>query len=120
MTQIVQNDDQLKAVRAAIDAVALRDAGQSDWLYLTSTKPGSNCRGETPATFQRSVVLDEKSPGTSELAGARMIRFTVVWHSEAQDELASIWLDAADRQSVTLAANAIDRHLATDATAKGI
>ena len=49
-----------------------------------------------------------------------MIRFTVVWHPEAQDELASVWLDAADRQSVTLAANAIDRHLATDTTAKGI
>ncbi len=49
-----------------------------------------------------------------------MIRFTVVWHPEAEDELASIWLDAADRQSVALAVNAIDRHLATDATAKGI
>ena len=49
-----------------------------------------------------------------------MTRFTVVWHALAQDELARIWLDAADRQSVTLAANAVDRHLATDAMAKGI
>jgi hypothetical protein len=39
-----------------------------------------------------------------------MTRFTVVWHALAQDELARIWLDAADRQSVTLAANAVDRH----------
>ena len=49
-----------------------------------------------------------------------MTRFTIVWHALAQDELARIWLDAADRQSVTLAANAVDRDLATDAMAKDI
>jgi hypothetical protein len=49
-----------------------------------------------------------------------MTRFTVVWQSLAPNELASIWLNAAGRQSVTLAANAIDRHLATNAIAKGI
>jgi len=49
-----------------------------------------------------------------------MTRYTVVWHDDAQNQLAEIWTNASDRQTVTLAANAIDRHLAVDTTAKGI
>jgi hypothetical protein len=49
-----------------------------------------------------------------------MTRYTVVWHQEAIDELTRLWMDAPDRTAVTLATSAIDRHLATDATEKGI
>ncbi len=48
-----------------------------------------------------------------------MIRYTVVWHDEAQNQLAEIWINASDREAVTLAANATDRHLANDAESKG-
>lgn len=48
-----------------------------------------------------------------------MTRYTVVWHQEAHDRLASIWLDANDRPAVTMAANAIDQHLVTDAHRQG-
>jgi hypothetical protein len=34
--------------------------------------------------------------------------FTVEWSKEAEDELARIWLNAADRQAVTDAARKID------------
>ena len=40
--------------------------------------------------------------------------FTVVWRPEAERALASIWNDAADRQAVTDAADAIDALLRTD------
>lgn len=49
-----------------------------------------------------------------------MTRYTVVWHQAALDELARLWIDASDRTAVTLAASAIDRHLAVDASEKGI
>ena len=49
-----------------------------------------------------------------------MTRYTVVWHDDAQNRLAEIWMNASDRQSVTLAANTIDKHLADDAAMKGI
>ena len=48
-----------------------------------------------------------------------MTRYTVVWHHDARDELAQLWLDAENRNAVTLAASTIDRHLATDASDKG-
>jgi len=48
-----------------------------------------------------------------------MTRYTVVWHDDAQNQLAEIWMNVSDRQSVTLAANAIDRQLADDASTKG-
>ena len=48
-----------------------------------------------------------------------MIRYTVVWHDDALNQLAQIWMDASDRDSVTAATNAIDRQLADDASAKG-
>jgi hypothetical protein len=48
-----------------------------------------------------------------------MTRYTVVWSTEATDQLTSIWLDAADRPSVTAAANAIDGQLTNDPQSKG-
>lgn len=48
-----------------------------------------------------------------------MTRYTVVWHHQAHDELAQLWIDAENRAAVTLAASMIDRHLVTDASAKG-
>ncbi len=47
-----------------------------------------------------------------------MTRYTVVWHQEARDELATLWIEASDRNAVGLAAGAIDRHLLTDAEPK--
>jgi hypothetical protein len=48
-----------------------------------------------------------------------MTRFTVVWHQKAQDELATLWIEAADRAAVASAAGAIDRCLTSDADGKG-
>lgn len=49
-----------------------------------------------------------------------MTRYTVVWHVDAQAQLAKLWLDATDRQAVTQAADAVDVILALDAPTKGI
>ncbi len=49
-----------------------------------------------------------------------MIRFTVVWHEDAQNQLAEIWIHVADRKAVTQAADNIDAFLAADAITKGI
>ena len=48
-----------------------------------------------------------------------MTRFTVVWHQDARDELARLWMVATDRGAVRSAADAIDRDLAVDAPFKG-
>ena len=48
-----------------------------------------------------------------------MIRFTVVWHIDARNQLAEIWVRAEDRNAVSRASDAIDNFLAVDATAKG-
>ncbi len=40
-----------------------------------------------------------------------MTRYTVVWHDDARDELARLWLAASNRQSISDAANTIDREL---------
>jgi plasmid stabilization system protein ParE len=47
------------------------------------------------------------------------MRYTVTWLPAAQDELANIWNQAADRQAVTNAANRIDRTLLWNAEQKG-
>ena len=47
------------------------------------------------------------------------MRFTVTWHPSATEELTQIWLDAADRNAITQAANAIDHALADDPQNKG-
>ena len=45
-----------------------------------------------------------------------MSRYTVVWVRSAQDELAELWLEAADRNAVTTAAQAIDQELGENAS----
>jgi hypothetical protein len=48
-----------------------------------------------------------------------MTRYTVVWHPIAERLLAEIWLGAADRAEVSIASDAIDRELGSDALEKG-
>lgn len=48
-----------------------------------------------------------------------MSRYTVVWVQSAQEELAELWLNAPDRNAVTLATSAIDRELGENARSKG-
>lgn len=48
-----------------------------------------------------------------------MIRFTVVWHQEALDQLANTWTRSIDRRGITRASNTIDSVLAQDAHLKG-
>lgn len=48
-----------------------------------------------------------------------MMRYTVTWHRDAENELLRIWMDSVDRNAVAAAANAMDRELATDPDAKG-
>ncbi|MBW3596607.1 MAG: hypothetical protein KY475_04960 [Planctomycetes bacterium] len=47
------------------------------------------------------------------------MKFTVLWTEEAEDELAEIWIAAADRTAITVAANQIDATLRNDATQQG-
>jgi hypothetical protein len=42
------------------------------------------------------------------------MNFTVVWKRAAQDELAQIWVDAADRGAVTAASHLIEQQLGRD------
>lgn len=49
-----------------------------------------------------------------------MTRYTVLWSRPAENQLALIWTDAADRQAVTNAANAIDTELASNPLNKGL
>ncbi len=47
------------------------------------------------------------------------MRFTVVWTPSAEQELAAIWLVAADRPAITSACNTIDALLARDPSSRG-
>ena len=47
------------------------------------------------------------------------MKYTVVWKAAAEEELAQMWLDAADRSAVTVAANGIDRLLAAKPEEQG-
>jgi plasmid stabilization system protein ParE len=47
------------------------------------------------------------------------MRYTVIWSPFAQDQLADLWLAAADRDALTRAAHDIDRTLRDDPDAKG-
>lgn len=49
-----------------------------------------------------------------------MTRYTVVWHPDAQDELAELWMAAADRIAIAAAADLIDLELSEDAGNKGL
>jgi hypothetical protein len=48
-----------------------------------------------------------------------MIRYTVVWHADAQAKLANLWNESLNRRAITIAANAIDRKLAVGAETQG-
>ena len=45
--------------------------------------------------------------------------WTVVWFDSAQDQLAELWMTAADRNALALAANTIDQLLRQDPYAVG-
>lgn len=47
------------------------------------------------------------------------MKYTVVWDSAALDELTQLWTDSSDRESVTAAANSIDRMLQWDPVLRG-
>jgi plasmid stabilization system protein ParE len=49
-----------------------------------------------------------------------MMRCTVVWLEDAQNDLAEIWVASADRDAVNKAAAAVDRNLIEDASEKGV
>lgn len=49
-----------------------------------------------------------------------MTRFTVVWHPDAQNELAELWMAAPDRSTIAAAADLIDLELSQDAENEGI
>ncbi len=42
------------------------------------------------------------------------MNYTVTWDDDAEQELASIWLSADDRDTISLAAHAIDQRLGID------
>lgn len=48
-----------------------------------------------------------------------MPRYTVVWDSDAIDELAMLWMTSSDQQSVKAAADKIDALLSNDPGDKG-
>lgn len=48
-----------------------------------------------------------------------MNRFTVLWSPAAEAELARLWTESSDRQSITVATAQIDRELRTDPETKG-
>jgi hypothetical protein len=47
------------------------------------------------------------------------MRFTLTYLPTAKDELAELWLDAKDQNSVTQSSNAIERELRDDPDQKG-
>lgn len=48
-----------------------------------------------------------------------MIRYTVLWREEVQEDLARLWLDSSTRQEIAAAADQIDAELLIDAHLKG-
>jgi len=48
-----------------------------------------------------------------------MARFRVLWNRPAVDSLAAMWNDAADRQAIADAANAIDDELSVNPASRG-
>jgi hypothetical protein len=47
------------------------------------------------------------------------MRFTVSWTPTAEQDLATVWMDADDRNAVTSSADTIDRLLAVDPESRG-
>jgi hypothetical protein len=48
------------------------------------------------------------------------VKYTVIWLPDAQDQLAELWMNATDRQTVSDAANQADHVLAEDPETKGV
>jgi hypothetical protein len=48
------------------------------------------------------------------------MRWTVVWHPDAINRLAEIWLEATDRNAVTRSAHVIDHAIRDDPERKGV
>jgi hypothetical protein len=48
-----------------------------------------------------------------------MTKYTVIWHDNAKNQLAAMWVERKNRAAITLAANAIDEELKFDADLKG-
>lgn len=48
------------------------------------------------------------------------MRFTVIWSQSAQDQLALLWLNATDRNAVTVAQHQVDQLLRVDLDTQGI
>jgi plasmid stabilization system protein ParE len=48
------------------------------------------------------------------------MRYTVVWTPDAQDQLTTVWLQAADRRAVTQAAHRVDQLLQADPDTRGV
>jgi hypothetical protein len=53
------------------------------------------------------------------MAGSAMIRYTVLWGQDAENELAALWLNYSNRQEITQAADQIDAELRENAHQKG-
>lgn len=49
-----------------------------------------------------------------------MTRYTVVWHDDALNLLAEVWIASAERGSITEAAQIVDIELSYDPKTKGI
>ena len=49
-----------------------------------------------------------------------MIRYTVLWSTQAEDDLAVLWLRAAQRHEIAQATNQLDFDLQSDAHRKGV
>jgi len=47
------------------------------------------------------------------------MKYTVLWHSQAEDQLAALWMAAADKPSVTAAAHRIDHLLESNPSIQG-
>ncbi len=47
------------------------------------------------------------------------MKYTVLWTPTAEQDLAAVWLAAADRNAITSAAHTIDRLLAQDPETRG-
>ncbi|MEX2168610.1 MAG: hypothetical protein WD851_04835 [Pirellulales bacterium] len=48
-----------------------------------------------------------------------MIRYTVLWRRDVENELVTIWCDSTDRQGIAKASDRIDSELKVDAHLKG-
>lgn len=48
-----------------------------------------------------------------------MIRYTVLWRRDVENELITLWCESSDRQGITSASDRIDSELKIDSHSKG-